>query len=307
MLSPEADVAPESNSKLAGWCGADLPEEFRLVLMLRDVDGLSVEETAEVLQILPQTVKTRLLRARRRLQATLEPSLQDALKGAFPFAGTDCEALTEHVWKMIVHAALLSCAQWSLMLPIFFSAMCMGGSPKSSGAFTTSHLKAPPRSRDGHQRRSPKKQSRFSENDSSKEAEPRSGSASVLFVADLLHPVHDFAEQCLLDRDVCHCGRGCGSMPMLLARRKPDHVARPDFLNRTAPMLCQPNAPRDDQCLTEWMRMPCGAGARLKRDAGSANTCRFGCLEQRVDANRPGEIISRSLARRLRTASFDLH
>ena len=42
--------------------------------MLRDVDGLSVEETAEVLQILPQTVKTRLLRARRRLQATLEPS-----------------------------------------------------------------------------------------------------------------------------------------------------------------------------------------------------------------------------------------
>ena len=66
---------------------ADLPEEFRLVLMLRDVDSLSVR-AAEVLQILPQTVKTRLLRARRRLQATLEPSLQDALKGAFPFAGT---------------------------------------------------------------------------------------------------------------------------------------------------------------------------------------------------------------------------
>ena len=96
-LSPEADVARNQIAKLLEAAVADLPEEFRLVLMLRDVDGLSVEETAEVLQILPQTVKTRLLRARRRLQATLEPSLQDALKGAFPFAGTDCEALTERV------------------------------------------------------------------------------------------------------------------------------------------------------------------------------------------------------------------
>ena len=96
-LSPEADVARNQIAKLLEAAVAGLPEEFRLVLMLRDVDGLSVEETAEVLQILPQTVKTRLLRARRRLQATLEPSLQDALKGAFPFAGTDCEALTERV------------------------------------------------------------------------------------------------------------------------------------------------------------------------------------------------------------------
>jgi RNA polymerase sigma-70 factor (ECF subfamily) len=97
VLSPEADVARNQIAKLLEAAVADLPEEFRLVLMLRDVDGLSVEETGEVLQILPQTVKTRLLRARRRLQATLEPSLQDALKGAFPFAGTDCEALTERV------------------------------------------------------------------------------------------------------------------------------------------------------------------------------------------------------------------
>ena len=74
VLSPEADVARNQIAKLLEAAVAGLPEEFRLVLMLRDVDGLSVEETAEVLQILPQTVKTRLLRARRRLQATLEPS-----------------------------------------------------------------------------------------------------------------------------------------------------------------------------------------------------------------------------------------
>ena len=76
---------------------ADLPEPFRIVFMLRAVDGLSVEETADVLEVPPQTVKTRLLRARRRLQVALAPSLQDALRSAFPFAGKDCEALTQRV------------------------------------------------------------------------------------------------------------------------------------------------------------------------------------------------------------------
>jgi RNA polymerase sigma-70 factor, ECF subfamily len=95
--SPEANVARSQIAKLLEAAVADLPEAFRLVLMLRDVDGLSVQETAEALQILPQTVKTRLLRARRRLQATLAPSLQDALKDAFPFAGADCDALAERV------------------------------------------------------------------------------------------------------------------------------------------------------------------------------------------------------------------
>jgi RNA polymerase sigma-70 factor, ECF subfamily len=97
VMSPEADVARSQIAKLLEAAVADLPEAFRLVLVLRDVDGLSVEETAEVLQISPQTVKTRLLRARRRLQATLAPNLRDALKGTFPFAGADCDALTESV------------------------------------------------------------------------------------------------------------------------------------------------------------------------------------------------------------------
>ena len=95
--SPEAHAARGQVAKLLEQSIADLPEPFRIVFMLRAVDGLSVEETAEVLQIPAQTVKTRLLRARRRLQVALAPSLQDALRGAFPFAGKDCEALTQRV------------------------------------------------------------------------------------------------------------------------------------------------------------------------------------------------------------------
>ncbi len=95
--SPEADAARGQVAKLLEQAVADLPEAFRIVFMLREIEGLSVEETAEALQISPQTVKTRLLRARRRLQAALAPTLQDALRGAFPFAGAACEALTERV------------------------------------------------------------------------------------------------------------------------------------------------------------------------------------------------------------------
>ena len=58
---------------------ANLPETFRPVFVLREIEGLSVEETAEALQIPKETVKTRLLRSRRRLQRQLDPELRDAL------------------------------------------------------------------------------------------------------------------------------------------------------------------------------------------------------------------------------------
>lgn len=95
--SPEQEAARRQVAKLLEGAIAELPEVFRIVFMLRDVDGLSVEETAEVLGVPPQTVKTRLLRARRRLQAMLAPALQDALQGAFPFAGKACDTLTARV------------------------------------------------------------------------------------------------------------------------------------------------------------------------------------------------------------------
>ena len=95
--SPEADAARGQVAKLLEQAIADLPEAFRSSSCCARVEGLSVEETAEALQVPAQTVKTRLLRARRRLQVALAPTLQDALSGAFPFAGEACEALTERV------------------------------------------------------------------------------------------------------------------------------------------------------------------------------------------------------------------
>src|ERR1700730_18215635 len=89
-------------------------------------------------------------------------------------------------------------------------------------------------------------------------------SGPVLVVADLFHPVGAFTVEPFHNGDVGH-GRGRrGAVPMLLAGRKPDHVAWPDFLLGTAPSLRPPETRCDDQFLTEWMRVPCGAGTRLE-------------------------------------------
>jgi RNA polymerase sigma-70 factor (ECF subfamily) len=51
---------------------AALPEIYRIVLLLRDVEGLSTEEAAEVLEVSEDTVKTRLHRARLALRKDLD-------------------------------------------------------------------------------------------------------------------------------------------------------------------------------------------------------------------------------------------
>jgi RNA polymerase sigma-70 factor, ECF subfamily len=95
--SPEAETMRAQIAKLLERAVANLPEALRPVFVLREIEGLSVEETAEALQIPTGTVKTRLLRSRRRLQRELDLEIRETLRDTFPFAGPDCEALTERV------------------------------------------------------------------------------------------------------------------------------------------------------------------------------------------------------------------
>src|SRR5436190_2061009 len=83
-------------------------------------------------------------------------------------------------------------------------------------------------------------------------------------LAHLLHPVHRLAVEFLLDGDVRHRGRRRRSVPVLLPRRTPDHIAGVDLLDRTAPLLHPATAHRYDQGLAERMRMPGGPGTRLE-------------------------------------------
>ena len=55
---------------------AQLPESYRNVLLLRDIEGLDTEETAQAMGISSNAVKTRLHRARLALRELLEPKLR---------------------------------------------------------------------------------------------------------------------------------------------------------------------------------------------------------------------------------------
>lgn len=52
---------------------ARLPENFRIVVTLRDIEGMSTEETAMALGIRPEAAKMRLHRARQALRTLLDP------------------------------------------------------------------------------------------------------------------------------------------------------------------------------------------------------------------------------------------
>lgn len=59
-------------------------------------------------------------------------------------------------------------------------------------------------------------------------------SLAVLLVADLLHPIHGLAVELFLDGDMSHRSRRGRAVPVLLAGREPDDVARANLLNGTA-------------------------------------------------------------------------
>ncbi len=80
----------------------ELPEHFRTVFVLRAVEGLSVEETAEALDLNPETVKTRLHRARGLLQESILARADPALSKVLPFPATRCNRVVAAVMSRIL-------------------------------------------------------------------------------------------------------------------------------------------------------------------------------------------------------------
>ncbi len=74
-----------------------LPDGFRLVFILREVEGLSTEETAERLALLPETVRTRLHRARRLVRRFVETAVSPGFSEIFPFDGARCVNMADRV------------------------------------------------------------------------------------------------------------------------------------------------------------------------------------------------------------------
>jgi RNA polymerase sigma-70 factor, ECF subfamily len=94
---PETTMAQTEIRALLERAIDKLAPPFREVLVARLVEGMSVAETADLFKIPPQTVKTRLYRARALLRAEMERHIGPALGDVFPFAGARCERLTQKV------------------------------------------------------------------------------------------------------------------------------------------------------------------------------------------------------------------
>jgi RNA polymerase sigma-70 factor (ECF subfamily) len=99
--NPEANASRAEIRRLLEHAVDDLPEAFRIVFVMREVEQMSVEETAAQLGIRAETVKTRLHRARRLLREALEEKLGSALQDTYAFDGERCERMTRAVLQRI--------------------------------------------------------------------------------------------------------------------------------------------------------------------------------------------------------------
>jgi RNA polymerase sigma-70 factor (ECF subfamily) len=83
----------------------ELPAQFRIVFILRDVEEMSVEEAAECLDIPAATVRTRAFRARALLRESLARDIDVATVNAFEFAGERCDRIVAAVLDRLALSA----------------------------------------------------------------------------------------------------------------------------------------------------------------------------------------------------------
>jgi RNA polymerase sigma-70 factor (ECF subfamily) len=96
---PERTMAQRQILQLVERATDNLPDVYRTVFVARVIEGLSIDETAQLLGVRPETIKTRLHRARLLVRKQLDEQIGPVLLDAFPFAGRGCERLAAAVTK----------------------------------------------------------------------------------------------------------------------------------------------------------------------------------------------------------------
>lgn len=78
-----------------------LSEDYRVVFILRDVEGMSTEETAEGLNLTPENVKVRLHRARAALRKQLYSAVGASAARCFQFHAPRCDRVVQRVFSVL--------------------------------------------------------------------------------------------------------------------------------------------------------------------------------------------------------------
>jgi len=100
-MSPEEHTSNAELGRILEETLLSLPEQYRAVVMLRDVEEMSTAETAEALGLTEENVKVRLHRGRAILRESISDQVGTTAREAFPFMGTRCERMTALVMRRV--------------------------------------------------------------------------------------------------------------------------------------------------------------------------------------------------------------
>ena len=99
--SPEQDYGRQEITGILEQAIAALPEQYRVVYMLREVEEMSTEETAQSLELSEENVRIRLHRARGLLKKYLVEKAGLAARHAYPFHLSRCDRVVANVFAKI--------------------------------------------------------------------------------------------------------------------------------------------------------------------------------------------------------------
>ena len=104
-LDPEREAERRQLHKALESAIDSLPAVYRTVFVLREIEGMSTEQTAESLELTKGAVKVRLHRARALLRLELRDTVGLDRRQTFPFLGSRCDRMVRSVFALIQSAA----------------------------------------------------------------------------------------------------------------------------------------------------------------------------------------------------------
>jgi RNA polymerase sigma-70 factor (ECF subfamily) len=108
LPDPEQQVSHSELQRLLESAIGSLPDAYRTVFVLRDVEEMNTSDTALALSLTEENVKTRLHRARALLTKKLYAALKVETKEAFPFHAVRCDRVVRNVFQRIQGQVTLS-------------------------------------------------------------------------------------------------------------------------------------------------------------------------------------------------------
>ena len=105
---PEQRASLEELRQVLEQTVLELPDAYRSVVMLRDVEELSTAETAAVLELTEQNVKVRLHRGHAMMRDRLLALVGSNGREAFPFMGIRCDRVVQGVFARLSNANVTS-------------------------------------------------------------------------------------------------------------------------------------------------------------------------------------------------------